>query len=65
MWKKLRNLVGGAGKAEAEAAQATAAGSLERAESQAVQAQNITSRILEHGRRNHFGERIEAALRRA
>ena len=65
MWKRLRKLVGGDAKAEAEAAQADAAGSLRRAESQAVQAQNITSRILEHGRRNHFGERIEAAWKRA
>lgn len=65
MWKKLQKLVGGAGRAEAEAAQVDAGASLVRAESQAVQAQSITGRILEHGRRNHFGERIEAAWRRA
>lgn len=65
MWKRLRRLVGGDARAEAQAAQAEADVSLVRAETQAVQAQRITDRILEHGRRNHFGERIEAAWRRA
>jgi hypothetical protein len=65
MWKRLRKLVGGDARAEAEAAGLTAESSLKQAETQAVHAQRVTGRILEHGRRNHFGERIEAAWRRA
>lgn len=35
------------------------------AETQAVEMAALAERIKEHGRRNHFGERIYAAMRRA
>jgi hypothetical protein len=65
MWQKLRKLVGGERKDEARAAVVTADLTLQQAVRQADAATKLTGRIIEHGTRNHFGERIEAAIRRA
>lgn len=65
MWQKLRKLVVGDDRDEAVAASAHAGRELERAQRQEEEAEKLTGRIIEHGRRNHFGERIEAAARRA
>jgi len=65
MWRTLSKLFGGSGKAEAEIAQRDAERSLERAKVQTVQIAALTEKVKAHGRRNHFGERIEAAARRA
>ena len=65
MWRILRKLVGGDAKAEAESAAIEAARSLELAESRTAQIELLVERVNGHGRRNHFGERIEAAARRA
>lgn len=64
MLKRIRKLVGGSAWVEARAALHDANQSLEAAESQAIEVQELTDRILEHGRRNHFGERLEAEMRR-
>jgi hypothetical protein len=65
MWQKLRKLVGAERKDEAREAIASADRTLQQAERQAVQASKLTGRIIDHGTRNHFGERIEAAIRGA
>jgi hypothetical protein len=65
MWARLRKLGGGDAKAEAAEALETATVSLRSAEVRASEIQPIVDRIKAHGYRNHFGERIEAAIRRA
>ena len=65
MWRILRKLGGGDAKAEAEVAVQEAARSLQIAESQTARIELLAERVNGHGRRNHFGERIEAAARRA
>lgn len=53
------------GKAEARSALADAEQSVDKADSRTREIKMLTDRVLEHGRRNHFGERIEEAIRRA
>jgi len=65
MLRLLRKLVGGDDRAKAEAAKAEALKAIAEAETQAMEIQPMVARVIEHGRRNHFGERIDAAFRRA
>lgn len=60
----LRKFVGGDAKDEARAALQEARETLAEAETRAAEIQKVTDRIKEHGRRNHFGERLEAEMRR-
>lgn len=65
LWERLRRLVVRAGRAEALGAYRDAEASLEHAESRTEEIKTLTNRALEHGYKNHFGERIEAAARKA
>lgn len=60
----LRKLGGGDAKDDARAALDDATASLCEAETKATEIQPLVDRILEHGRRNHIGERLEAQMRR-
>lgn len=64
MLRLLRRLVGGDARDEGRAAVADAYQTLADAEARAAEVQKITSRIMAHGQRNHFGERLEAEMRR-
>ncbi len=62
-WKILRKLAGADAKAEARAATRSAEASLERAKAQTTEIKQLVGRIEYHGRRNHLGERLEAAIK--
>lgn len=65
MLQRLRKLFGGVARDEARHAITVADKQFVDAETRAVEVAGIVDRLNEHGRRNHFGERIEAAYRRA
>lgn len=62
-WKLLRKLVGADAKAEARAAAEASEESLKRAQAQTTEIRQLVGRIEYHGRRNHLGERLEAAIK--
>lgn len=62
-WKILRKLAGADAKAEAREATRSAEASLERAKAQTTEIKQLVGRIEYHGRRNHLGERLEAAIK--
>lgn len=62
MWKRLRKLVGGVGRAEAEAAQSTAELDYQAAVKQAAEIDRLIAPIMAHGARNHIGERVNAGI---
>lgn len=64
MLRLLRRLVGAESKDEARLALADAHTSLDEAETQAVETKALAERVMAHGRKNHFGERIEQEMRR-
>ena len=65
MWKRLRKLVGGTAKTEAERAVVTAEVDYQAAVQQANELDELVQRIQEHGYRNHIGERVMAGIRGA
>ena len=65
MWTKLRNLVGGGGKAEAAQANADADKSLADAQARTAEIAQLVGRIEQHGYVNHIGERVLAGIRGA
>lgn len=62
MWKKLRKLVGGDAKAEAEQALQAAEADYESTVRQEADIDLLVSRIYAHGTENHIGERTLAGL---
>lgn len=62
-WRLLRKLVGADAKQEAREAQADADARLKAAEARTSEITQLVGRIQYHGRRNHLGERLEAAMR--
>lgn len=62
---RLRKLVGGAGRAEAEAAAVDAERRLSLEQTRTAEIRELTDKLRAHGERNHFGERINLAWRRA
>lgn len=62
-WKLLRKLVGADAKAEARAASRSAEESLKLARARTTEIKQLVGRIEYHGRRNHLGERLEAAIK--
>ena len=62
-WKLIRKLVGADAKAEARAASEAADKSLESARARTAEIRQLVGRIEYHGRRNHLGERLEAAIK--
>lgn len=65
IWKKLRKLVGGGVKAEAEHANAAAEKSLADAQARTAEVNQLVGRIHQHGFVNHIGERVMAGIRGA
>jgi len=65
VWKKLRKLVGGGVKAEADQANAAADKSLQDAQSRAAEISQLVGRIQQHGYVNHIGERVLAGIKGA
>lgn len=65
VWKKLRKLVGGGVKAEADRANAAADKSLADAQSRTAEIAQLVGRIQEHGYVNHIGERVLAGIKGA
>lgn len=58
MWQRLRKLVGGGGRSEADQAVAAAEQDYQAAVRQAAEVDELVSRITVHGSANHIGERV-------
>ena len=65
MWKKLRELVGAGGKAEAVQANVDADKSLAEARARTAEIAKLVGRIEQHGYVNHIGERVMAGIKGA
>ena len=62
MWKRLRRLVGGDAKAEAESALAEAERDYQAALRVDADVDVLVSRIQQHGTTNHIGQRLNAGI---